>query len=1783
MTFKRALFCLLIGAAIAPAAFAVGPLPPYSSWPCGGGIGSAYPCNTPDPNGCYSYGSYSVRDALQFKSGDGKSPRDSQSPDQQFGVCPGSFAWCQVSPQLGAVKSDLIQNPDGSRDLLFNVPYDFPNNYCQVDADDAYPACGAGIWPPKNVIEIPAVRLMIVDADTHEILVTAPAVFEKGTWQPRINVGCGASTRTYRVVATNLGEASGSCGPNPSVEVSVPVDVPGGDDGCSPDRWCPTCSGNQPSASGGKPIGFGSGDVSATEPLFSIDQQPLPLRFAITYHSAKPLYPALVYAPMGNGWTHTFNDLLRPVDASHLVLYRVDGEGHETQFEGAPNGPWRPTSPAEFAGRQTVTLSNGQYVLTDVDGNVIRYDGTTGRWLSTTDRWSNAITGSYDPSGALLGVTDAEGRTISFTYGGGGIASVVLPTGETWRFHYDGVSLSEVFDPIHTGTTAWRTHHYVNDDKNVPRLLTEVRDEAGALLEGHTYDGRNRGLTSFAEGGRDSVTVTYNGAGQTHVATALDGVITQTSDYTMRYKGGRWLATQIDGTCASCGASSDTQSFSLDDNNRVTSRTDGNGHITKYSYDAYGDVVSRTEAFGSGKQRTTTYLHEYAPWPTFVTRVIEPSAVRTGATKTTSMAWNVNETVLTRNESGYQLPSDSSPTTYTSTTTFDGRHRIIASDGPRTDVQDVSQSVYFSDSDSNVSRRGRLQQVTDAAGLVRAFDNYDIYGTPRTSTDPNGVLATIVTDPRGRATSTTNNAVASDPNETSDYTASSRFDGRDRLVQTTMPRGNRMTYGYEAGTNRLIDTIRLDGNGNEAERRHLTLNTAGDKVMEADQSCAAPAATCLSWITKRSESYSYDDHNRLAALLHPVPAGAKTIYAYDADGKLASVQDENHTAPNTTYNYDQLDRLTSVTQTLATAPGGVAITRYDYDVMDNLASVTDPNGNVTRYAYDDFRRMTRQDSPVTNITTHSYDPAGNLTSTTDARGATTTRTYDALNRLLTATSILGAGSEMVSFTYDDATAGNYGKGRLRSMTDPSGSTTYAYDRRGLLRSEAKTILGDAYSTHYQYDANGNRSGITYPSGRQLTYGFDFADRPLSLSGTRGAVTTPYIAAASYQPFGPESSLAYGVGSLTRNATYDQRYRLMSVNVLNGPIPLADYRYGLDAAGNITAIADNLDARYSRSFGYDDLYRLTAANTGISLWGIGSYSYDALGNRLAAALGPKASSYTYVSATSKLSSVTEGNVTRNVVYDAAGNEQQVGNTSFVYSPRNYLDQGDGLRYVYDGSGVRVAQFGLSVGPLITQQPQSQPVCPGGTATLRVTASGAASYQWQSFDGTNWNDIAGATSSSVTVTPSSATQYRVVITNAAASTTSASATITPAGIATEPSSGIIYGDVNHDAVVDTNDVTLLRAVLTGKQQLIVPTAVADLNGDGAIDALDLSLLAAYATHTIACLPQFAMTNASNFSIATAMKARTVIATQSAANPTQYFFYTLEKTLLSQTELKAAGGQPLIAIDYLWFNGHPVAEERLAPATTRYTFTDHLGTPFLQTDTAATPLWRIESEPFGTTYKTRSGTAADQRLRFPGQEYDDQTPEREYNIFRWYRGGWGRYTQADPIGLRVSPNLFIYVGGNPIGWLDPYGAVRWTKNAPIYSTSYQDDVFRKCGPDSADAAGCTSPKGTGSSCKCPCVAGGGNRLEISMTLNLHVWARYDDPRASTFQVIAEEAKHVSGWTAVFDDFIKIGESYEKVYQSPSDCWGACKEFNGRFRDAWDKSTRDVDATHPRLGHGL
>jgi len=150
--------------------------------------------------------------------------------------------------------------------------------------------------------------------------------------------------------------------------------------------------------------------------------------------------------------------------------------------------------------------------------------------------------------------------------------------------------------------------------------------------------------------------------------------------------------------------------------------------------------------------------------------------------------------------------------------------------------------------------------------------------------------------------------------------------------------------------------------------------------------------------------------------------------------------------------------------------------------------------------------------------------------------------------------------------------------------------------------------------------------------------------------------------------------------------------------------------------------------------------------------------------------------------------------------------------------------------------------------------------------------------------------------------------------------------------------------------------------------------------------------------------------------------------------YYFYTPELTPLNMV-LPAQGAQ----VDVISFAGRPIADENVNSVDTRFVFTDHLGTPILQTSTTGGVVWRAEYEPFGNVYTMRTGSRADQTLRFPGQQVafiNGASDEESYNIFRWYRAGWGRYTQADPIGLEAGPNVFAYVQDNPISYEDRLG---------------------------------------------------------------------------------------------------------------------------------------------------
>ena len=185
-------------------------------------------------------------------------------------------------------------------------------------------------------------------------------------------------------------------------------------------------------------------------------------------------------------------------------------------------------------------------------------------------------------------------------------------------------------------------------------------------------------------------------------------------------------------------------------------------------------------------------------------------------------------------------------------------------------------------------------------------------------------------------------------------------------------------------------------------------------------------------------------------------------------------------------------------------------------------------------------------------------------------------------------------------------------------------------------------------------------------------------------------------------------------------------------------------------------------------------------------------------------------------------------------------------------------------------------------------------------------------------------------------------------------------------------------------------------------------------------------------------------------------------------RYFFYNPEMNLIAESDLTIASAPP-IAYEYIWFNGHPVAQVD-GGVVTHWTFTDHLGTPTIQTDSSGAPYWRAEYEPYGSVFALRT---ADQHqpLRLPGQEAEqlnlgaNGTTEREYNIFRWYRGNWGRYSQSDPISGPDDPgNPYSYVNDGPLDGIDPLGLFAELLCRKVYANglpAIQSSVVRVYGP--------------------------------------------------------------------------------------------------------------------------
>ena len=1090
--------------------------------------------------------------------------------------------------------------------------------------------------------------------------------------------------------------------------------------------------------------------------------------FTRTYNTFGSFSPPTVTGVLGGmlgvNWRSNFDRRIFaiPGPTAAAVAWRDDGS---VKYFGADGNELQHDRGAREI--LTATVGGGWSYKTRDDTKEV-YDAI-GRLLSITDRNGFAQTLVYDDSGKLIKVTDIVGRTLSFFYDAAGRLMAMLdPDGSEYDFSFNSEgNLASVKPP--NSANARNYQYYETGYYGNANALKSVTDENGAIYAAYGYGDATWRVSSsvlapnLANGTINKYTFVYN-ANSTTITTPLGQTVqyglTTTTDGVTRLG-------SLDQACAACGGN--TQSYIYDDSGFPQSTIDFNGGASHYTYDDLrGLETQRIDAFGTASQRTTNTTWNASFHVPDQRSVLNASSIVPESL--TKWIYNSRGQALYRCNVDPTVSGASSYTCGASTNAPTGVRQsamtyceqagvtagtcpivglMLSIDGPRTDVLDVTTYTYRQLDDPTCAsngactyRHGDLWKVTDALGHVSETLSYDKNGRVTRMKDANGVITDMNYHPRGWLLTRTVRANANGTaNTTLDATTTFAYDNVGNVTRVTQPDGAYLAYSYD-DAHRLTDIT-----DNLSSRVHYTLDAAGNRIKEdtydASYDPAHPAVGL-----KREMARVYDQLNRLVTAKNAqniavqtytnpadaAPSGITYTDGYDGNGNAIYTVDG--LGAGTEQQYDPLNRLVKTLQdhTGQSAATHDTTTQYAYDARDNLRSVTDPDNLVTAYTYDGLNNLTTLQSPDTGSTGYTYDAAGNRKTQTDARGVISSYSYDALNRLVGIT--YPTGTLNVTYTYDQSASGCANIGRLTTMSDSSGSTTYCYDRRGNVLWKMQLVKPDTNVpalTGWAYNLADRVTAMTYPSGLQLSYVRNsigqIAQISYKTSATAASVTL--ISAASYYPFGPLNVLTYGNGG-TQTRSYDQDYAIDKIvgSGLNGLVLDST----VDVLGNVINASATVGANPpTQSYKYDPLYRLKEVDAGASSL-LQSYNYGMTGDRTSrTSAGQTAQNYAYTPGTHRLAAVA--GVTR--VYDADGNTTSDGVHGYAFDNRNRLTSASGGNapatyqfngrrervqkntspdFAYDEAGRLIAEYA------IYQPPTPGPICEPGSDTCHPVDPG-----------------------------------------------------------------------------------------------------------------------------------------------------------------------------------------------------------------------------------------------------------------------------------------------------------------------------------------------------------------------------------------------------------------------------------------------------------------------------
>jgi YD repeat-containing protein len=170
---------------------------------------------------------------------------------------------------------------------------------------------------------------------------------------------------------------------------------------------------------------------------------------------------------------------------------------------------------------------------------------------------------------------------------------------------------------------------------------------------------------------------------------------------------------------------------------------------------------------------------------------------------------------------------------------------------------------------------------------------------------------------------------------------------------------------------------------------------------------------------------------------------------------------------------------------------GAIITTQTWDDSSRLVRQTDDNGNSTGYAYDALNRRTGTTYADGTSEQYAYGVLDDVLTVIDPNGTGTSTRYDLLGRALLKSIARGPGILGTNFEiwrYD-------GLSRVIYAQDDDSVVTRGYDSLSNLTVETQKIgTGPTRTLTATFDGVGNRTLVTYPSGRVVGYFYDNLDR-----------------------------------------------------------------------------------------------------------------------------------------------------------------------------------------------------------------------------------------------------------------------------------------------------------------------------------------------------------------------------------------------------------------------------------------------------------------------------------------------------------------------------------------------------------------------------------------------------------------------------------------------------------------------------------------------------------------